>query len=250
MISKAADTPTATAHEHRLRIFQATRRPKLSTSKTIRTAHGQIKITGKLGQAHADILDAICFCAEKRGETEDGRIKLLVDPAKVRRAANIASGQGFESLIDGLLAAVVEIKEPARLSCIGHLVDHIDTATRSDGSEITRHNPLTGGERPLWRVELGKAFCKLIAADVVRTYDPAPVARLASGVAQAVARFTLSHQHQPVGGWRLDTLLDAVAGEDLDDVSRRHRRRELRRDGDGLRKIGIILDGDRIKMAN
>lgn len=239
MTGKIEKFPTSTVHEHRLCIFDPTRRPRHTNRAKVETSHGVILRTGKLGQAHADVLDAICYCAEKRGETQDGRIKLLVDPAKVRKAANITGGRQLEALVVELQAAVIEIKEPVDIACIGHIVDHIDTATRSDGTPVTKPNPL-GGERKMWRVELGKAFCKLLESDVKRWYDPTPLAQLNTGIAQAVARHVLSHSTQPPGGWHLDTLISAV-GAGSDGVSIRNRRRELTSEAEALAKIGILL---------
>lgn len=241
--------PTCTAHEHRLCIFEPTRRPRYIRGARIETSHGIIMRTGKLGQAHADLLDAICFCAEKQVAMEDGRIKLLVDPARVRRVADITSGDQLKALVTELQAAVIEIKEPAHIACIGHIVDHIDTAMRSDGTPVTKHNPLTGGERVMWRVELGKAFCKLLDTDQIkRWYDPAPIARLNTGIAQAVARHVLTHTTQPPGGWHIDTLIQAV-GAASDSVSLRHRRRELLSAAAALAEIGILIDSKRIQRV-
>jgi hypothetical protein len=194
------------------------------------------------------VLDAICFEREKKAELEDGRIKLLVDPAKVRRRACITSGTQFQAILKELEQAVIEIIEPAHLACSGHLIDHIDYATRSDGTRITRPDPLTGGERALWRVELGKALCTLIAGDIWLGYDPAPIARLELGIAQAIARHVLSHKNEPNGGWTLDGLIRAVAGE-LDDQSMRDRRREARKSAAALANVGILIEGDRVRRV-
>jgi hypothetical protein len=42
-------------------------------------------VVGRLGQRHADLLEAMLFVAERSRETDDGAIELLVDPAQVRR---------------------------------------------------------------------------------------------------------------------------------------------------------------------
>ena len=244
---RVKDMPTATANEHRLRIFAPTRRPNAVSEKRIKTTHGEIKITGKLGQAHADLLDAICYCAEKKVCMEDGRIKLLVDPAAVRRKANITGGGQFEKMRQELRGATLQILAPAHLVCEGGLIDYIEPARRSDGSPITRHNPLTGEARPLWRVELGKAFCKLLGNDAFQTYDPAPIAKLQHGISRAIARHVLTHARQPLGGWKLDTLIKAVAGNDLCLQAMRDRRREVRADAaDMAANIGILVERDRV----
>jgi hypothetical protein len=173
---------------------------------------------------------------------------LLVDPARVRRRAGITSGTQFQAILLELEQAVIEIVEPAHLACSGHLIDHIDYATRSDGTHITRYDPLTGGERALWRIELGKALCKLVAGDIWLGYDPAPIAKLDHGIAQAIARHVLSHKTSPRSGWRLDGLIRAVAGE-LDSKAMRDRRLECRKQAAQLEAVGIIIDGDRVRRV-
>lgn len=237
--------PTTTAHAIRLCLFQATRRPRQLRGETVKTPWGTVKIWGRLGQQHADVLEAICFVREKRGEMEDGRIKLLVDPFRIKQHARQTSGSTFASVLKELEQAVIDIVEPTHLACSGHLIDYIDRARRSDSTPITRRNPLNGGERNLWRVEIGKAFCKLVAGDIWLGYDPAAIARLEHGISQAIARHVLTHKRAPPGGWRLDTLIHDVAG-DVGDTRMRHRRREVRADADKLAKIGLEINGDRV----
>lgn len=234
--------PTATANQHRMQVFQPTRRPG-PVNEIITTSWGKIRVKGKLGQSHADVLDAICYCAEAKGDLDGDRIKLLVDPAQVRRRCALG-GEQFKKICDDLMSALIEVYEPTKLACVGHLIDHIDTAVRSDGTAITRLNPL-GGDRPLWRIELGKALCKLIKHDVWLSYDPEPVVKLQNGISQAVARHVISHKQAPVGGWKIDALIQAVAG-DVSKSKLRDKRRELRQDVVGLRGMGIAIDQDRV----
>ena len=237
--------PTATAHEHRLRIYEATRRPRWRNERIV-TPWGVIRIAGKLGQNHADLLDAILYCAERKAVKEDGRIKILVDPARVRKLAGISGGRQYQQLQDELLGAVVEILEPTELRSIGHLVDHIDFACRADGTPITRRNPLTRGDRGLWRVELGKVLCALLNKDIWRSYNPTYIARLRHGVSQAVARHTLSHSQQPQGGWHLVTLIKAVTGE-IRGQELWNRRRELLADVEALAEAGVVVEEGRVR---
>jgi hypothetical protein len=238
--------PTTTAHLIRLCLFQPTRRPVELRGERIDTPWGRVKLWGRLGQQHADVLEAICYEREKKADLEDGRIKLLVDPARVKKRADVTSGTQFRSILKELECAVIEIGAPAHLACSGHLIDHIEPATGGDGTRITRYNPLTMGARPLFRVELGKAFCKLVVGDIWIGYDPALVARLDRGIAQAIARHVLSHKSPPRGGWIMDRMIQTVAG-DLNEIAVRHRRREMRESAERLREIGIIVEGDRIR---
>ena len=233
--------PTATAREHRLRIFQATRRPHAIRDAEIKTGWGHIIVTGRLGQSHADMLDAILYCAEKVARTPDGRIKLLVDPAKVRKKIRVG-GEMLEKLARDLREATLHIKSPKELACIGGIIDHIDTAVRQDGTPITRRNPLTKGEREMWRVEIGKAFCRLLEKDAWLRYDPTPIAQMRHGISQAIARHVIGHKHQPTGGWDLRALISTVSG-DIGDADMRQRLHEVRKDAALLKEAGVEIDG-------
>lgn len=236
--------PTTTVSAGRLRIFQETRRPEM-IEKLIETPRGLVRVFGKLGQAHADVFEAICFEREVKSDLEDGRIKLLVDPYKVQRRAGLSSRKQLDKITDELEMALIEIYAPEHLKCKGHLVDHIEDAKRHDGTKLTRRNPL-GGERSLWRVELGKAFCTLVERDLWLGYDPAPLTRLHCGISQAIARHVLTHKNAPIGGWKLDGLIEAVAGK-LGNQQLRDRRREVRGDAEKLAdELGIVISGDRV----
>lgn len=241
---RMSSMPTSTAHQARLSLYQPTRRPQ-HTEQQIVTSWGRVRVVGRLGQQHADVVEAMFSTAEGRGVDEVGRIKLLVDPARVRVSARQTSGTTMRRVLDDIMSAVIEIKEPDHLRCIGHLIDHVDIATRSDGSRVTRPNPLDGGEREMWRVTIGQAAMHMLGADLHLRYDPAPIAALRHGVSQAVARLVLTHNsaRQPNGGWMLDTLLRQVGG-DLTGAVLRDRRREVRADAEALAEVGIILSGD------
>lgn len=236
--------PTATALEYRLGFFQPTRRPKW-LKHTLATPWGVARIEGRLGQQHADVFESICFEREKKAEMEDGRIKLLVDPARVRARAGIG-GEQFSCICNELQTALLQVVEPVEKACSGHLVDHIDWAQASSGQKITRRNPLTGGERGLWRVELGKAFCRLVERDIWVGHDPALIAAMRHGISQAVVRHALTHKTQPNGGWALDGLIRTVAGGSISGTSVRHRRHELRADATLIADAGFLIIGDRL----
>lgn len=236
---------TTTTLESRLRIAQPTRRPIL-LEQVNTNSYGTVRVKGKLGQQHLDVLSAIRYSG-KPVRMDDGRIKLLCDPAEVRRISNQTSGSTFKNIRDDLMAFIVEIIEPKPLACIGHLVDHIGNATKSDGSLILARNPF-GGERHLWRVELGKAACMLLDTDFRLDYDPGPIARLEHGITQAIARHLMTHKNEPNGGWIIDNLIKMVAG-DISAQAMRDRRRELRSEECALKIIGYLVVGDRLKRG-
>ena len=240
--------PASTRTQGRVMLYQPSQRPERRTGDWQATAWGRVRVTGRLGQRHADVVEAVCSTALARREIEDGGVELLVDPHQVRRA--IAGGQGQYSseqlhvLLADLRGAVIEIETPAMVEqgqrIIGGLIDHWVPSSRA----VT--DPLSGGVRQLWRVRLGVALAALIRADAAIWRDPAPVARLGSGVSQAVARHVLTHSSAPLGGWRVDGLLDAVGIEPSD---RRNARRRLRQDAAGLAVLGIEIDGDRVRRC-
>lgn len=240
-------TPASTLHQGRLRIFQPTRRPVM-LEEVFCTPWGKVRIKGALGQAHADGIEAIQHVGREPTLLPDGRISLLVDQAEVRRIAR-QDGGSLRRVADDLMQGLVEIIEPAPLACLGHLIDHIDYRPRgADGAFIMAPNPLDGGQRHLWRVELGKALCRLLEADLWLYQDPGPIAALRHGISQAVARHVLGHKTEPRGGWILDSLIHAVAG-DLADQALRNRRREVHCDADALLEVGILIEDGRVRRV-
>ena len=236
-----AVTPTSTSAQARVMLYQPSQRPRLRAGDWTETSFGRCRIEGRLGQRHADVVEAILYCAERRRDVSDGGVELLVDPSRVRKTLSDSrySHERLWSLLRECMSAVIEIETP-NLRALGHLIDQVVE------SPMTRHDPLTGGERPMWRVRLGMALVLLLERDLSLYYDPAPIARLQHGISQAVARHILSHKTEPIGGWYLDTAIVAVAGK-ASSQDMRNGRRRLKEDADELKALGLILDGDRIK---
>lgn len=231
--------PTSTSLQARVMIYQPSQRPRHLKSQWMETSFGRCNVEGRLGQRHADLVEAMLYCAEKRRDVSDGGIELLVDPARVRKVLsdNQYSYSQIEKLLVELRMATVTIETPQLdFPIIGGLIDHVIP------SPMTRRDPLTNGERNLWRVRLGVAMVMLLENDLSLYYQPAPVARLRHGISQAVARHILTHKHEPKGGWNIDTLIRAVAGEDCGSQRMRDGRRRLKEDADLLAGIGIKID--------
>ena len=242
--------PTSTALQARVMIYQPSQRPQARMGQWMETGFGRCRVTGRLGQRHADIVESILYVAERRREISDGGIELLIDPAKLRRTLSDHqySYDRIKKLLLDLRAATVEIVTPELAlsgdSIIGGLIDHVIP------SPMTRPDPLTGGSRHLWRVRLGVTLVILLERDLSLYYPPAPIARLQHGISQAVARHVLTHKHEPAGGWHLDTLIRAVSGETANNMTLRNYRRRLREDANGLLEIGIEIDAsDRVKRV-
>lgn len=247
--------PTSTVLQARAQIFQASQRPVEKEGEWVKSHYGRSKVTGRLGQRHADVLESMMYCAEKRRDTEDGCIELLVDPAKVRQRLSDKqySHAGVLEIISELRRAVIEIVTPEMEKTgdkiVGGLIDYLVPSTK------TKPNPLKNGKpRSLWRVRLGIGLIIMLDRDLHLYYDPGPIARLQHGVSQAVARHVLTHKHEPHGGWHIDTLLFAVYGENTKSSQIRNGRHRLKQDAEGLLKIGIVITDDkrvrRVKTEN
>ena len=239
--NNTTECSTTTVMEARLQIAQATRSPKM-IERTFTNKFGKVRVKGKIGQIHMNVLSAIRYVG-KPAKTPDGRIKLLVDMARVRRVSGVTGGR-LDDMLDDLMQVIIEIKEPVHVACLGHLIDHIDKAQRADGTFVMARNPL-GGERHMWRVTLGEAACKLLGDDLLLGYDPSPITALKAGISQAVARHLMTHKNVPNGGWIIDNLITAVAGE-LNQADVLNRRRELKNDAAGLREIGFEISLGRV----
>ena len=225
-----AVNPTSTSAQARVMLYQPSQRQRLRSGDWTETSFGRCRIEGRLGQRHADVVESILYCAEKRRDVSDGGIELLVDPARVRKTLSDSrySFTQIEKLLAELRAATITIETPQfDFPIIGGLIDHVIP------SPMTRPDPLTGGERNLWRVRLGVALVMLLEHDLSLYYDPAPIARLQHGISQAVARHILSHKTEPLGGWYLDTAIMAVAGK-VASKAMRDARFRLKEDADEL----------------
>ena len=240
-------TPTSTALQARVVLFQPSQRPIERQGGWLETSFGRCRVSGRLGQRHADVVESMMYVAEDRRDVSDGGIELLVDPAKVRRelSEDQYSYGRIQSLLTELRAATVEIITPELEATgdkiIGGLIDHVVP------SPMTRSDPLTRGERNLWRVRLGVALVMLLNRDLSLYYQPSPVAHLQHGVSQAVARHILTHSRSPKEGWHIDTLIRAVCGKEAGSQTLRNGRRRIKEDSRKLADLGIEITGERVK---
>ena len=231
-------TPTSTALQARVMIYQPSQRPRERKGEWMETSFGRCRVTGRLGQRHADVMECVLYVAERKRELTDGGVELLVDPAKLRRTLSDHqySLTQIEKLLAELRAVTIKIETPKfDFPIIGGLIDHVIPST------MTRPDPLTGGVRNLWRVRLGVALVMLMEHDLSLHYSPIPIARLKHGISQAIARHVLTHKHEPVDGWHIDTLIRAVCGEDVISQVMRDGRRRLKQETVALAALGIEI---------
>jgi len=244
--------PTSTVHQSRLQLSQPTRRPKMLT-RSIETPWGHGVVIGKYGQAHVDFVEAIFRSAEKKRRDEDGGIELIVDPYRVRKTAGgdkKISWQQMQTLKIEVMQVVIDLQGNAfHRPITGHIIDQItESKIKAPSSRLNR---IAGHERDrwLWYVKLGPAFVRFVDEDLRLYYDPAPIAALNTGIAQAVARHIATHRHQPAGGWKIDEVIKAV-GAGSTSKSMWERRTEIHEDAQGLEVLGLIVEGGRIKRRD
>lgn len=238
--------PTSTAHQARLQLYQPTRRP-IWMERIIETPWGTAKVRGKIGQVHADIIEAICRHAEDyRMVPVTGHMQVLVDPYKVR--VTVGGGEAYSKstlwqMLTELRECSITLEVPSSgLKVLGGILDRVEE------SQATRFNKLNGKQRHLWRVTFDPAFAGLLRCDLSLRYDPAPLCRIETGVAQAIARHILTHRDQPSGGWQLDKLIYLV-GAGGDSVTMRNRRRDVHKSAATLLAVGIRIEGSRLMRA-
>ena len=230
---RPGELPTAPAHAARLAIYEPTQKPGRRVGEWMQTSWGRARVEGRLGQRHADAIEACQHCAQQSYIEPDGRMRLLVDPYRVRQAiGQHYSHQRLWVLLRDVMGAVVEWESTAGHRGLGHIIDDVVE------SPVTARDPLSGRSRALWRVTLGAAWVQLVGADIALRYDPAPVAALAHGISQAAARLMLG---QP-GGTRysVETVLDHLGvGQGQ---GRRNARRRLAADAGGMEAAGVVVE--------
>lgn len=242
--------PTTTAHQARLQIYQPTLRPR-DITREVRTSWGSAKITGCIGQVHASVMEAIFYNNEAVRHLDDGRVRILVDPYRVRTATyggEQGSHQQLWKMITDLMRVIIEMEVPRHeIKVLGHVLDSVEESPQR------RHSPAgmnQGRDRALWRITVAATYIQLMGEDLALNYPPAPIAKLESGVARAVVRFIKTHKNEPPGGWHVDYLLAAVGvdgGQCMRDA-----RRALNSDGTraGLMKFGLSLEGGRVRQVD
>ncbi|MDI3260848.1 MAG: hypothetical protein QJR02_14270 [Sinobacteraceae bacterium] len=235
-----AKFPTAPADAARIGVWQPSLRPVMLTGEWIETSWGRARIIGRLGQRHACVIEAVQYTAlQKSPERDTGRVRLLVDPYRVRMKCGGGehyNGARLVKLMDELSTAQVEFETP---TCRGkgHIIDLWARSKR------TAPDPRTGGERPLWRVILGSPWVAM-HGHLMLWHDPEPIAAIDSGVAQAIARLMLGHNQG--ARYHLDTALAAVG---VAPGRIRDARAAVRACAAQLAAVGVAMDGDFLVTA-
>lgn len=233
--------PTTTLLPARLAIYQPSRRPRELRSHKLVTQWGCVTIEkARLGQCHADVMEAIFTCAEQRRDTRDG-VDLLIDPAKVLRLSGQDSKHLKELIID-LQTAVISIEtKEGNVDVQGQILQNIFKSKAN-----FKPNPLDwNNPRPMWIVKVGVVYTRLLMDDLPLNYNPQPISECKGGIAQAIIRLLLTQRNAPNGGgWFVDGLLNIIFGGHLRTAQEfATARQSLKKDETTLNKLGFELSG-------
>ena len=179
--------PISTVHQSRLQMYQPTKKPK-AIQKVIETSWGTAVIDGRIGQVHAGLMEAIFKHAlDKRKET-NGSVTVLVDPYQVR-TTTYGGAQGSHEqiwvMLKDLMACVIEFNISGKsIKALGHIIEQVTE------SSMIRENPMkkVSETRKMWRITIAAGYMDWVGRDLALFYDPEPIARLETGIAQAVGR--------------------------------------------------------------
>lgn len=226
----------------RVPIFAPTRRATERISERVETAWGCAVISGRLGQRHRDVLDAISFTMSHWKETGDGGVMVFVDPAHLRTALG-REKYTYRQILDilrDLRKATIVLRDHATKRVIETspvlVVEYGDEIERSEDRRLQ-------GRIREWIITISSAWVQLYATP---HYYPPAVLRLKRGVSQAVVRLMLSHK--PGATYRIDTALDAV-GVPATGQARRDARRRL--DIAPMDECGVVVrDGHVVRRED
>lgn len=173
----------------------------------------------------------------------DGKVEVLVDLYQVRISMGSGQYYSFEGLFTRakeVMKALIELK----INLSGeHIICHI--IEKMEKSKEIRHNPLNPStKRNLWAVTFSKEYIHLLKNDLEVYYDPRLIAKLSSGITQAVARYLLTHKRQPNGGWILDNLFVSVGASTSKNEQIRKYRDRIKKDAKKLLLVGFQVTED------
>ena len=231
----------STVHQSRVPIFSPTRRPTKRVQCAVETAWGRVRVTGRLGQRHRDLLDALDDSTLQKVTTTDGCQHRLVDPHKLRAILGRKGGRAAAGMVEGLVKdlteALLQIDTTSGLHILGHIFDEARWHEGAGPGEAARFGR---DARRLYRLKMGAAWCQFIQKDLQFSYDRKLIGALQYGVSQAVARLLLTHR----GCTRVevDTALEQVGVGPGERQPLWDARRRLAGDREGLLGLGIVIN--------
>ena len=248
--------PLAPVVISRLPVFAPVdRRKPVERTVSQKKPWGEVSVTGRLTQLHRSLLDAAIATALKWRATEDGGVLLVCDPYRIKRLMVTKSWdyRWLESLLEDLRRARVRILEN------GHEFPLVVTGVVTSYGRFAKQRLLQPGRLSHRSDDRRDMIYLMISAEwwsmwrdqvLVHYAEVLPEIGRLSGLGQAVVRLCLTQQP----GWHIgvDHVLRAVgaivAGA-VGPAARKRRQRarwDLRADAEGLRRVGVEVEGDTI----
>jgi hypothetical protein len=251
LMERPEPLPTSTVSQARLQVFEPTRFPTHGVRQVSTDAWGSATIRGKLGQGHADFVEAVLHHANYWEELDSGQLFVEVDPYRVRVSMGGGkefSHRGMWNLARDLCAATLELDIKRNgLRVMGSIINHVEGPAKATDTLASARG--ARGARESWqlKVTFSAAYVRLLAGDFRRDYDPEPIARLKHGVTQAIVRHCKTHEAPILGWWHIDTLIGWV-GAKTSGQALRDRRRFIKEDASLLPEVGFEYDPARRRL--
>lgn len=249
---KPIKTPTQAC---RVPIFAPTRKPTEVVRLRVKTQWGQAVITGRLGQPHRDVIDALLGLIGTGGEwreAEHGGVEMRFDSAALRkklgwarwdyrhilnvledlRLARVVMPDQHE--VTGIITRVAEsarLSPPARRRHAGKTAKW--AARKPDDPSTKDAEPVPRGGM-MWIATISGAWIRLMRE--MTTEYPRQVFRMRYGVSQAATRLMLSHQAG--ARYHIETVLEAV---NAPTGHWARAKKEIERDAQAMADCGVML---------
>jgi len=237
-----------TESQNRLPIFQPSDKPKFVDNINFESAYGRVKISGRLGQTHKNLLETCLYLKEEyyyNPEEKYPTLKLVIDPYKVRKFLSSKGGEysnkGILNLFEDMQNVKIHIEKTkvdgGELIGDGNLISDV-----FDNEEEIQYSKNKNKTRKLKVISFGVLATKLIAEELKFGYNPGPILELKSGISKAIVRFLKTQKKMPNGGYKLDTLITLVSLKKLTNSEIRKNRARFLKDREILEKnFNIII---------
>jgi hypothetical protein len=217
------------------------------TSEPEKNPWGKVTVTGRLCQTHQNLLEVGINSAERTRISPDGRLILLIDPAKLSREMSPSGSRYSYCVMRELFADAQDAKLTIenRDLISARIIDVFEE--KNAGRQVTvplRNVGLVTVEKIWWIVTFSKAWTGFMRADLPTRYrgQIKNIIQLRHGASQALARLMLSHSGEAFIS--VEKALNALG------VTRRRDKvlREWLRDAAQLEAMGITLTPTLIKI--
>jgi len=233
-----------TESQNRLPIFEPTLKPKDGV-RVFEGKHGRLRVEGRLGQAHKNLLETILWKKEvcKPIKDEEGReyLKVVYDQEKIRKYLSQGSKYNYErykTLLKDMMRTEITI-ETEKLEVTGTLIMQIEKSKVI--KPVKSKSLIIPEETPLKTVIFGEVGTALFDNELRFTYDPKPIMTLRNGISQAIVRYLRTHKGFPASGYHLRTLVETLTGQ-IENKRWWKIREYLKEDAEHLKHIGIVID--------